>query len=190
MRCKVCNAYIPEGAIHCLECGEEIEECIICQKCGTQLSSQAAFCTKCGAPVSRPASPRRPDDPAPLPGKPPQPGIHTCFRCGNKVPDGVKYCPVCGTSHDWIDNPAPKPVEPEYISPDPDPQVTKPEGGTCPRCGTELRGNARFCYNCGRFQKSDIVDVICPACGAANILRYARCQYCGADLPPPAIEKK
>jgi ribosomal protein L40E len=181
MRCKVCNAYIPEGAIHCLECGNEIDEAIVCQICGARMGLDARFCNRCGSNVKKPAKARIPDHLTDI--------VHgkvgrKCFRCGNQVPDETQYCPTCGTSvgGDVTESVPADPVE-STDEQGIDHAEPVPGAESCPRCGTEVRGTGRFCFNCGRFHGSDIEDVLCASCGASNTLRYARCQYCGKDLP-------
>jgi len=183
MRCRTCNAYIPEGATHCIECGTSTDPVLTCQKCGTEAPMNARFCRICGDPM------RPPPD---LPGRGPDPSVSretlsggTCPRCGSTVKAGVQYCPTCGTSQ----------VAPEQtaIKSEPEPPLAESENTealepavdviSCPKCGTIPRGEGRFCYNCGRFLQSDISETICPSCGATNTLRYSRCQYCGASMP-------
>ncbi len=48
-----------------------------------------------------------------------------CFKCGNPIKDGQKFCTVCGT-------PCGIPVK-----------------KNCAKCGAELMEGARFCLNCG-----------------------------------------
>ncbi len=185
MRCKTCNAYVPEGATHCLDCGADLEPAPVCRRCGTVAYPNARFCRICGAvltasPSTQPDRSRelRPADPEALPAAP-------CPRCGFNVAQGVIYCPSCGTSRTAPPPPLDRAEVAEIDSPGPDTARAVPGAQPCPRCGTPPRGSGRFCFHCGRFLGGDIEDVICPRCGATNILRYARCQYCGADLPTP-----
>ena len=48
----------------------------------------------------------------------------TCEGCGEELPDGMKFCPNCGT-------PAPLPKV------------------VCPGCGKEYDEGTRFCMDCG-----------------------------------------
>jgi ribosomal protein L40E len=196
MRCKVCNGYIPEGATHCLDCGSMLDNIIICQRCAAELPARAIFCIKCGCKVINPDGMK--------PDKPERVGVGTinssrteskgtdtekqslrrkqieCQRCGAIVPDTIRYCPTCGPNVSWKIEPA---SSQEVIIDKASPVEKSDALSQCPRCGTIPRGSSRFCHVCGRFLGSDIEDIICPQCGSANILRYARCQYCGADLP-------
>jgi len=167
MRCPSCNAYIPEGATHCLECGYDPNPQDLCQKCGAELHKGARFCNRCGAPVL--AKKPSPAPPVKQSGK--------CIKCGGDLVEGQQYCPWCGTSQE---NENPEPVTGPLSAPSP---TGIPEGhAQCPRCGTPPRGNARFCFECGHFLGGEIEEVICRSCGSTNALRYVRCQYCGAKL--------
>lgn len=181
MRCKVCNAYIPEGATHCLDCGSQFEDIIVCQHCATELPSHAKFCNRCGKPALKPGEFKKSlESPSSTRAQSNLPGSTQCPRCAGDVPQGTLYCPTCGTNVSRMN----EPVESNRVSIVETGPVEKTDSAQpCPRCGTEPRGSGRFCHNCGRFLSSDIEDVICPQCGATNILRYAKCQYCGSDLP-------
>jgi predicted amidophosphoribosyltransferase len=183
MRCRICQAYIPEGATYCLECGADIDSMpeVVCQRCGSAVSRQASYCRKCGAPIEPEGNPRAEN----------QDKISatatSCPRCGAEVPAGIRYCPNCGTNQEHRNEEKPATVE---TAPPEKPienlhQAVEvlPDAYECPRCGAPARGLGRFCYNCGRFLRSDVEDVICPECGSTNPLRYIRCQYCGAGLP-------
>ncbi len=201
MRCRICNAYIPEGATHCLECGSDLNPPIVCQRCGAETSPNARYCRTCGNPVSMPPEVPYPGPSGPSPAQESSPVVAKCPVCGSQIPTGLIYCPTCGTNQSAVSSPTSDAQTIHSDSKSADETVSHPDGSEssgpaydhtevidaakpCPRCGTVLRGSGRFCYNCGRFMGGDIEDVICPACGANNILRYARCQYCGADLPP------
>lgn len=181
MRCKVCNAYIPEGATYCLDCGSQFDDIILCQGCGAELQSVAKFCNRCGKSVVIPddfKSPERKEQN----GYTSPYGSIECQRCGVEVSRGTIYCPTCGTNV----TKSGELVRAEGVTiVDSAPTEKTDDLKPCPRCGAEPRGSGRFCHNCGRYHGSDIEDVICPNCGATNILRYARCQYCGHELPPP-----
>lgn len=182
MRCTACKSYIPEGATHCLDCGSSFDQIAICQHCGAEISVSARFCNKCGMPKSASGEISNHLEIKTPVNSTGDEGAVECSRCGENVPAGVQYCPTCGTNVTLNRKSEPEQstgvVTSESDPTDPDTDI--PE---CPRCGTVPRGSARFCHNCGRFHGSDIEDVICPYCGATNSLRYARCQYCGTDLP-------
>lgn len=186
MRCTECKSYIPEGALHCPECGRPARLEKVCRKCGATTDSRARYCRKCGAAFEHPAGPaaieEQPDSKVPKQKR-------KCALCGSNVPDDVQYCPSCGTNQDVPDGKIDLHIKPKA---DTDSSATDAvEEAVCPACGTEIRGSGRFCYACGRFMDSDVEDVICPKCGAHNSLRYSRCQYCGASIPsPPKLPNK
>jgi len=179
MRCTVCNAYIPEGAGQCLECGAGPDPEQVCQKCGTLVGGRARFCRKCGAPMLGPVAPAKPVQAAPLEGL----DSSKCAQCGSYVPVGIRYCPECGSEQKkpMVLTPAKPAVPAVEVSSE---ALLPAEGeAKCPACGTEPRGSGRFCHECGRFLRTDLVDIICHSCGSIATLRYSRCQHCGSDLP-------
>lgn len=181
MRCESCNAYIPEGSTYCLECNTPLDSVFTCQRCGASTSEKAKFCRKCGYPIIPPpgismhVEPEKNKDIA----------KHKCLRCGNEVPSGIRYCPICGTNQDKHRDAGESinDVDTEKSENKSNPTDLAGSGLVCPLCGTAARGSGRFCHDCGKFLGGDIEDVLCPSCGATNILRYARCQYCGKELP-------
>jgi len=199
MRCTICNAYIPEGVERCLECGAGPEPEQVCQRCGTLVGARARFCRKCGAALAHAhgsSVETKRQSPAPTPARSAQP---PCPRCGAYVPVGIKYCPACGINQDTVASkpenppasaPAP-PVQPVSVLADTSEATARTGNGkACPACGAEPRGTGRFCYACGRFLGTDVEDIICPVCGAACSLRYARCQYCGSELSAYGTARK
>jgi ribosomal protein L40E len=199
MRCRVCNAYVPEGATYCLDCGTnlELEPEVVCQRCGNSTSPDARFCRKCGAEMTKPTETRPAvavTDRNRAGGDREAGGV--CRRCGGSIPEGVVYCPSCGTSRESPTYPQAPPGGASKRSLEVNPiavaDPTEPTEGVeaCPRCGSAARGTGRFCHNCGRFLGTDIEDVICADCGATSPLRYPRCQYCGADLPSKSHTEK
>lgn len=62
----------------------------------------------------------------------------TCLKCNSEIPDGAKFCPVCGASCGSVPDvkPAAEPAasEKKYF---------------CEKCGLELERGARFCAVCG-----------------------------------------
>ena len=48
----------------------------------------------------------------------------SCPKCGEKAPEGTKFCPDCGASM----------------------SATK----KCPNCGAQMAENAKFCPECGK----------------------------------------
>lgn len=192
MRCVSCNSYIPEGATYCLECGVNVDSTptVTCQKCGASTSASAKFCRKCGATLYPPPDYRKGDSHK-ITGLEVYPG-QTCPRCGEPLGTSTKYCRNCGilvSGYSKPDSAAPEKVKSPSVD-EKNSKIEIPEAveindevKACPKCGTKARGSGRFCYECGKFLGSDVEDVICPECGMSNILRYARCQYCGGKLP-------
>lgn len=73
INCKKCGAKILKGTKYCPECGEL--QLKLCPNCGAILENEnAKFCSECGAPL-----------------------IKFCKNCKAQLPDGVKFCPECGT---------------------------------------------------------------------------------------------
>ena len=181
MRCEKCNAYIPEGATYCHECGMPLDSSTLCQKCGTPTSPKSKFCRKCGAPVDQRIG--KSMNPKAASAIRQEAAQARCPRCNSGIPSGTKYCPTCGSSIETIITKEEKIPEIEVIIEKRDPPEPVEGASPCPICGTISRGSGRFCHECGKLLMTDIEDVICPTCGSTNILRYARCQYCGQDLP-------
>lgn len=61
-----------------------------------------------------------------------------CTKCNSEVPNGAKFCPVCGNACGTASDvkPAAAPSEPEKKT-------------YCVKCGLELRQGAKFCAVCG-----------------------------------------
>jgi hypothetical protein len=63
----------------------------------------------------------------------------------------------------------------------------------CPSCGRENRTDARFCDACGQPFQSQLAtegDLVCPACGYPNHVRF--CARCGEALAerPEAVRRR
>ncbi len=58
------------------------------------------------------------------------------------------------------------------------------ESVTCSRCGTELPGQAKFCFKCASPVKpSEPTNKVCPACGCESKIPDAEfCIECGSAL--------
>lgn len=52
-----------------------------CEKCGAELTKEAAFCSGCGAVVPKPVVPAG----------------RFCIGCGAPLADGMRFCTACGT---------------------------------------------------------------------------------------------
>lgn len=58
--------------------GKQQTEAVKCNKCGTQVPSNAKFCFSCGEKIE-------------------QPQKVFCAECGSQIPEGAKFCMNCGT---------------------------------------------------------------------------------------------
>lgn len=56
--------------------------------------------------------------------------------------------------------------------------ATGASSGKCPKCGSELPENAKFCLNCGERIPTDDDTVICPDCGK-RVPKAKFCPECG-----------
>lgn len=70
-----------------------------------------------------------------------------CTKCNSEVPNGAKFCPVCGNACGTAFD-----VKPAVAPPEPETKTY------CEKCGLELRQGAKFCAVCGT-----------PAAGVKNI---------------------
>ncbi len=82
-----------------------------------------------------------------------------CWRCGNPIPPGRKFCGKCGA-------PREKPVELTW---------------TCWRCGNQVAATRKFCGKCGAPREKPRV-VTCPKCGRENSADRKFCTVCGTAL--------
>ena len=92
---------------------------------------------------------------APVPDAPAA-GSAVCEKCGAVLPDGAKFCMVCGQ------------------------RAPEKSGSslTCPDCGATVPAGAKFCMECGhRF-----APATCPKCGAALTPGAKFCMECGEKL--------
>ena len=61
-----------------------------------------------------------------------------CTKCNSEVPNGAKFCPVCGNACGTASD-----VKPAAAPPEPE------KKNFCGKCGLELRQGAKFCAVCG-----------------------------------------
>lgn len=60
---------------------------------------------------------------------------------------------------------------------------------TCPNCSTQLRDEAKFCYNCGQkvfVEKPRLI--FCEECGAQIEITAQKCPFCGVPVILPESE--
>jgi len=79
-----------------------------------------------------------------------------CPDCGNAIPQGSKFCPLCGHQQLVLDQ--------------------------CVNCGKNLPPNARFCPKCGHSADEKPVPPACPHCQAENMPGSSFCNSCGEKL--------
>jgi len=84
-----------------------------------------------------------------------------CWRCGNPVPPGRKFCGKCGA-------PREKPAQLTW---------------TCWRCGAQVAASRKFCGKCGAPRRKP-QTVTCPQCGRENPAHRKFCAVCGTPLGP------
>lgn len=75
-----------------------------------------------------------------------------CPKCGNSVPEGVKFCPNCGNKM----------------------------AAVCPNCGAEIAPGSHFCSNCGQKLVSEKKH--CPNCGKELPEGIKFCPNCGMKI--------
>jgi membrane protease subunit (stomatin/prohibitin family) len=79
-----------------------------------------------------------------------------CPDCGNSIPQGSKFCPLCGHQQLVLDQ--------------------------CVNCSKNLPPNARFCPKCGHPANEKPVAPVCPHCRAENMPGSSFCNSCGEKL--------
>ena len=104
---------------------QDIKGVQCCEKCGAELSKDAAFCSSCGAPIPKIET----VDPA---------DYVKCGNCGAMVKKGMRFCTACG-----------KPLEP--VSSVVTVAEDEPEtlDRVCSICGAKVDDSSIFCTECG-----------------------------------------
>lgn len=123
----------------------EIKSVTKCEKCGAEISKEAAFCNVCGAPVVKQAPPAMLD------------GTKRCPTCLQPITPGFKFCTGCGTPvEEQAEAPAPAPVYEAPVAPvapiyeAPVAPVVEPVAvRVCPVCSTPAEADCLFCTSCG-----------------------------------------
>ncbi len=106
---------------------QDIKGVIRCEKCGSEIANNAAFCNACGARVAV--------NPASAPKKP----LVKCESCGAMVEEGSKFCVSCGSM-----------MQKTEVK-----EAEKPAEAFCVNCNAPLQSDTVFCTNCGT-KRSDI----------------------------------
>lgn len=105
-----------------------------CEKCGTEVPRDFAFCSACGAAMPKPETTANPNDSVICPG------------CGALVAKEMSFCTTCGCDMNISAVPAQESQESLVPAEDVTVEVS---AGTCPQCGTKVAGNHTFCSICG-----------------------------------------
>jgi RNA polymerase subunit RPABC4/transcription elongation factor Spt4 len=72
-----------------------------------------------------------------------------CSECGNRVRDGARFCPACGSTVATVAlsaHASPPAAAVSVLSP---PQMSPPRESACAECGHALRAGVQFCPACG-----------------------------------------
>jgi len=145
---------------------KDIKGIVVCENCGTEVSSAEIFCHGCGAK---------------MPKKIPQVDENTmvCPGCGALTPKGMRFCTNCGKvlAEASAPAPAPAPAPVPVAEPVPEPASPVPEQVNntnsmyeysvpsaqpapsdepaaapvkkCPNCNADVDDDSVFCFNCG-----------------------------------------
>lgn len=160
IKCPSCNTENPNTGRFCISCGtplpsaaapvvtpEPIKVANTCPNCGAPIVEGNKFCVKCGNPIPLNTQVEEPDEPLIVE---PEPAIVEVVEPESIVSESIEPEPI-----------EPKPTEPEPIVADDVPEVIEikevnntPEEisvveKVCPRCGSVLDDDARFCTSCG-----------------------------------------
>jgi membrane protease subunit (stomatin/prohibitin family) len=90
------------------------------------------------------------------------PGGFPCPKCAALVPQGVRFCPSCGTA----------------VGPSP----ATPSGPPCPKCGQPTNPGSKFCPSCGASLGAPAMRK-CPKCQGDVPGSSKFCPTCGSAMP-------
>ena len=124
-----------EGMIHSISESENkiaelksqihnIKGIIICEKCGTEVADNAAFCSTCGNPMPRKEIVA--DE-----------NMINCPNCGQLISSELRFCLYCGKPV-AINNVTTEPVVEEQVN-----MIN------CKNCGQSISSELKFCLYCG-----------------------------------------
>lgn len=91
-----------------------------------------------------------------------------CTKCNSEIPNGAKFCPVCGNACGTVSD-----VKPAAAPP------AREEKTFCGKCGLELRRGAKFCAVCGT---PAAVGDIKPAVNSGSV-------FGGGDMSAVSLDK-
>ena len=111
---------------------QEIKGTVLCERCGTEVSGDAAFCNACGNPMPK------------MSAAAVAPNQIRCSGCGAILDKSMRFCTTCGTP---VADAVQPPVQPR-VQPPVQPPV-QPTGIACPNCGTVVEEDMAFCTECG-----------------------------------------
>lgn len=141
---------------------EDVEEMILCPKCGKEMKPGQTFCTSCGTNIKEFENSTNKEQPVE------ERKVTKCPKCGKIVKPGYTFCTECGTHIN------------EYKV-----EEDKKEEKVCPNCHTPIKEGQKFCVVCG--ERLDVVKKVspkkvCPNCGLEIEGEKDKCDICGAYL--------
>lgn len=135
-----------------------------CEKCGSEVSINSAFCNSCGAPMPKRVTEETFDS-----------NSIKCEKCGKYVKKGLRFCTSCG-------NPMPQEVSVSAIE-------AKIHIKECPKCGlTTTDDETLFCNSCGtrlvmqsKETKQENGDTLYVSINTNNETKSKKCPNCGFE---------
>lgn len=179
----------------------------ICEKCGSEIAKNAAFCSACGAPAPKQqlnnvavcyacgqpieneakfcmncgaSTAQNIPTPEDAPTAPQTQAATLCANCGNAVALGTLFCTNCGAP--ISSKSAPVAVEPIQTVAE---TVQEAPANVCANCSAPLADGVLFCTSCGaRVAQEETVSSanICPNCGNAVAEEMMFCTSCGFKM--------
>ncbi len=141
-----------------------IKGVVRCEKCGSEVSINSAFCNSCGAPM-----PKR------VPEETIDSNLIKCEKCGKYVKKGLRFCTSCGT-----------PMPQETAVPV---SKTKVQIKKCPKCGLKTTDDETlFCNSCGtrlviqsEKTKQENEDISSVSINTNTESKTKKCPNCGFE---------
>jgi uncharacterized membrane protein YvbJ len=106
-----------------------------------------------------------------------------CTNCGEKVEDGIKFCPSCGkniigSSIEPVLSTTQQPVTSQV-------HTTMADEFYCFSCGSVIKKAVVICPKCGVNQSmrdnTTAIDVYCTSCGKTIKKEASTCPFCGVN---------